>query len=199
MAAARKAKLGDRSLPKYTSESVMAAIAAAAVTSGRSPVYKYPGPPLLQSTELHMAENDIHRHNNLLRDIKAGEVDLSKTHIPVTDLFPGFMTVSAAPPPAAGEQHEDDTPNQVYRIEELQQRADAVVVAQQQGLAVDNSVRPVVPDSSRPFTLTMTNAKDGQQYVVAHYEPEALKVCCVDITAHVPASCAHDCGSLQGS
>jgi hypothetical protein len=33
----------------------------------------------------------------------------------------------------------------------------------------------VVPDRHRPFTITMHNPKDGLDYVVAHYEPQALQ------------------------
>jgi hypothetical protein len=32
----------------------------------------------------------------------------------------------------------------------------------------------IVPDNTRPFTLTIHNAADGREYVVAHYEPNAL-------------------------
>jgi hypothetical protein len=35
----------------------------------------------------------------------------------------------------------------------------------------------VVPDANRPFTITMHNPKDGLDYVVAHYEPQALQHC----------------------
>jgi hypothetical protein len=46
--------------------------------------------------------------------------------------------------------------------------AAAAAGAAAQGLAV-------VPDATRPFTITMRNPKDGLDYVVAHYEPRALQ------------------------
>ncbi|WIA17224.1 hypothetical protein OEZ85_014103 [Tetradesmus obliquus] len=105
--------------------------------------------------------------------------------------------VADAPPAAAALP----AGHQLYRIEDLQQRAEAVEAAgkepsrrrQQQGA---RAVQPaaaaaaaaaaaqeqdlgqglaVVPDSNRPFTITMHNPRDGRDYVVAHYEPHALQ------------------------
>jgi hypothetical protein len=53
--------------------------------------------------------------------------------------------------------------HQVYDLHWLQQRA-----------AADPGAPAIVPDSKRPFTLTMQNPADGKDYVVAHYEPRVL-------------------------
>lgn len=53
--------------------------------------------------------------------------------------------------------------HQVYDLHWLQQRA-----------AADPGAPAIVPDSERPFTLTMQNPADGKDYVVAHYEPRVL-------------------------
>ena len=71
---------------------------------------------------------------------------------------------------AAKQQH------QIYSIEELQQHAAAAAAAIEAGQPrVDEQLRAIVPDSTRPFTITMRNGKDGRDYVVAHYEPQALQ------------------------
>ena len=77
---------------------------------------------------------------------------------------------------------------QVYKIEALQAHAagqvQSVAAGSQAGgdaataaaEAAAGSRRPlaVVPDATQPFTITQHNPADGQDYVVAHYEPRAL-------------------------
>jgi hypothetical protein len=53
----------------------------------------------------------------------------------------------------------------VFDLQELQQRADS---------AGPGGAPAIVPDSTQPFTLILRNAVDGQDYVVGHYEPNAL-------------------------
>ncbi|WIA37448.1 hypothetical protein OEZ86_014370 [Tetradesmus obliquus] len=61
-----------------------------------------------------------------------------------------------------------------FRLEELQALAESA----EQTLAAGGQLQPqqhaVVPDASRPFTITLRSGADGREYVVAHYEPQAL-------------------------
>lgn len=63
---------------------------------------------------------------------------------------------------------------QVYRIEDLEAVAEAAETARRAGQQPASIPEAVVPDSTRPFTITMRNPKDGLDYVVAHYEPGPL-------------------------
>jgi hypothetical protein len=63
----------------------------------------------------------------------------------------------------------------VYRLEELEAHAAAAEAALAAGQQLQPHHMAVVPDASRPFTLTMTSGRDGVAYVVAHYEPDALQ------------------------
>ncbi|KAF6249053.1 hypothetical protein COO60DRAFT_1688492 [Scenedesmus sp. NREL 46B-D3] len=72
--------------------------------------------------------------------------------------------------------------HQVYRIEDLQQRAEAAATAAVAAAAAaagqtldDEQALAAVPDCNRPFTITMHNPCDGLDYVVARYEPHALQ------------------------
>jgi hypothetical protein len=72
--------------------------------------------------------------------------------------------------------HQQQQHPQVYRLEDLQQHAQAVASGLAAGQQLNSQeIQAVVPDSTRPFTITMRNGKDGEEYVVAHYEPDALK------------------------
>jgi hypothetical protein len=64
---------------------------------------------------------------------------------------------------------------QVFRLEELERHAQAAEAALAAGQQLQPQHMAVVPDASRPFTLTMTSGHDGVEYVVAHYEPAALQ------------------------
>jgi hypothetical protein len=64
---------------------------------------------------------------------------------------------------------------QVYWLEELEARAAAAEAVLAAGQQLQPHHMAVVPDASRPFTLTMTSGRDGVAYVVAHYEPNALQ------------------------
>jgi hypothetical protein len=64
---------------------------------------------------------------------------------------------------------------QVYRLENLQQRAEAAEQVIAAGGQLQQHQLAVVPDASRPFTITMRSGLDGLDYVVAHYEPAALQ------------------------
>lgn len=221
---------------KEISVTAQAAIAAAstAVAANKLPRYLYPGPPMVQTTTLSLAEKDVRLHQNMLAEIANGQLDLARTHVQLADVIPAYkalssgalqdgctQTADATSGSAAGgagaphdqlqllqepdvaavgrtgfaytsivsTSHSSTTSDnndfkeaelnrqyQVHSLEDLHRRAWEADMAQQQGVSLENSQRPVVPDSTRPFTLTLTNGRDGQKYVVAHYEPVALKV-----------------------
>eukprot|EP00775_Hariotina_reticulata_P012786 gene12786-12914_t len=95
-----------------------------------------------------------------------GREDLADMHIPLTDLQLYQCQLQKSD---AGQQ-----PEQVYSLEALEQQAAAAWEYRLRGQAVPPELMPKVPDASCPFTITMTNGLDGQEYVVAHYEPAAL-------------------------
>jgi hypothetical protein len=72
------------------------------------------------------------------------------------------------------EQQQQQLP-QVYSLEDLQRLAQAAGSGPIAGQQLSNrQPLAVVPNPSRPFTITMRNGKDGKEYIVAHYEPDAL-------------------------
>lgn len=144
---------------------------AASAAAGPEAVYAWPqDAPGVRSGHLHVSDNLVKRRGKLLSGIQQGIIDLSPTHTPLHLVVPGassarsssssstLLQLGAAPSePAAGPQ--------VYDLQELQQRADD---------AGPGVVPAIVPDATQAFTLTLRNAADGRDYVVAHYEPDAL-------------------------
>jgi hypothetical protein len=88
---------------------------------------------------------------------------------------------------------------QIFRLEQLQQHAEAAEQVKAAGRKLQPHQMAVVPDATRPFTLTMQSGFDGVEYVVAHYEPAALQhsasklaalLCAVGVVATAAADAA---------
>jgi hypothetical protein len=113
---------------------------------------------------LEMALQRRQMRAKLLQDIASGDVNLADTHTPLANLLqchPAVSSSSSSSIKAAKLAAASQLPAglQLYDMLELEQ--------QREGPAS-------VPDASQPFTLTLRNGADGQDYVVAHYEPRAL-------------------------
>jgi hypothetical protein len=153
--------------------------AAAAAAAGQVPcMYVWPQEaPAVRSGLLqppHMSAIRVNMRHNLLQDIASGAMDLAQTHVPLSALLAHTHASNSSSnehisTTGGGSSSSDSLPagRQVYDLHELQQRAGKT--------HPDVSpVQAVVPDSTQPFTITMRNTADGQDYVVAHYEPHAL-------------------------
>lgn len=135
----------------------MAEEAAASAAEELRPTYIWPAEaPLPLSTQLTMGTPEVQMQYKLVRSIQAGIDNLAETHIPVTALAAAVQL------------------SQVFDLEDLHSRAEAAAAATAEGR---QPLPAVVPDSSRPFTISMWNGQDGRDYVVAHYEPCALQYC----------------------
>lgn len=166
-AAAAPARFRSRSKLHLAQPFATAALASpAAPGAAWSPAYILPGPPSPGPTKLNMDPVVVAQQSNLVKAIAKGTTDMAYTHIPISALLAA----------AADGEEEDQAVQpqpQVYQIEQLQQQAKEAAAAVAAGAA---GHIPVVPDPTRPFTITMTNVQDGlMNYVVAHYEPTALQ------------------------
>jgi len=140
--------------------------AASAAAQGHE-LYLQPGKPGPHPIELSMAELVVQSRQNIIRNIQRGKENLADMHIPLTDLQ--LYQRGQLQEVDDGEQYD-----QLYSLEELEQQAAAAWDHSSRGLAVPAELMPKVPDGTRPFTITMKNGLDSEEYVVAHYEPKAL-------------------------
>jgi hypothetical protein len=107
----------------------------------------------------------------------AAMVACTRAYAAAAPPFAEHQLSAAVPSLGCQQQHQEQQQlPQVYRLEDLQHLAQAAAsgpIAEQQ--LSSRQPLAVVPDPSRPFTITVRNGKDGKEYVVAHYEPDALK------------------------
>ena len=192
-AASRVRRYGiDGLQPGGVAAEAVKAMTAAAGTTEASPVYRWPqAAPASIPTMLHMDELTVVRRERILTYVDQGVEDLAGTHVPLSALVPGDATLSAAGTTAESSAASDplsavvhevlqgqgvEQQHQVYRLEDLEEQATAGAAAAVADSQHQTSRKfAVVPDSTRPFTVTMRNGKDGKDYVVAHYEPQALR------------------------
>ena len=151
----------------------MAALAAAeSAAVGPAPVYSWPveAPPMLPA-KLEMALQRRQMRAKLLQDIASGRVNLADTHTQLANLLQCHPAVSRADSCSSSSSSSSTKAAKLAAASQLPaglQLYDMLELEQQQ----DGSAS--VPDASQPFTLTLRNPADGQDYVVAHYEPHAL-------------------------
>jgi hypothetical protein len=104
----------------------------------------------------------------LLQDIASGRLNLAETHTPLANLLQCHPEVSRADSCSSSSSTKAAKLAAASQLPAGLQLYDMLELEQQQ----DGSAS--VPDASQPFTLTLRNPADGQDYVVAHYEPHAL-------------------------
>lgn len=159
--------------------------AAASAAAGPAPVYIWPTQVPAVLTQERMYDRNkpqpasrtpawVARRSNLLGDIATGKYNMYETHVRLQELYPELApSVDSSSSRytnkwAAAEQL------QVYDMTWLERPAGADVASGAAPAGLSAQELAVVPDATKPFTITQYNPADGQDYIVAHYEPHAL-------------------------
>jgi len=162
--------------------------AAASAAAGPAPVYIWPTQVPAVLTQERMYDRNksqpasrtpawVSRRSTLLHDIAIGTDNMSDTHVRLQELYPELAASTDSSSSssssytnkwAAAEQL------QVYDMTWLERRAGAEDYSGAAPAGLSAPEPAVVPDATKPFTITLNNPTDGQDYIVAHYEPHAL-------------------------
>jgi hypothetical protein len=161
---------GVGELPPGPSAQVALA-AAASASEGPAPTYILPEQaPVARPLEFSpsvMSASRAASHYKLLRSIQAGTTHLAESHTPLHKLLECHSERACLSSSSISSSSASAEGLQVYDFVDLGLGRSAQQTADGQLLAV-------VPDPTRPFTITLPNAADGLDYVLAHYEPRGV-------------------------